>query len=75
MLPSRADLRTVLFCAAAASSFCAAAQLSDMDAYFGGFFTAFNMNAPPPPSRTEFVAAAAECAECKLTAKCVAVLP
>ena len=50
------------------------AELSDMGRYFSGFFVAFNTDAPPPPSRTEFVAAPAERAG-KITAKCIAVLP
>ena len=41
---------------------------------FGGFFDVFNVDAPPPPSRTEFVGRAAQ-AKGQVTAKCVAAMP
>ena len=51
------------------------AELGGMSSYFAGFYAAFNVGAPPPPSRTEFVAAPAECPTCALTAKCIGLIP
>eukprot|EP00947_MAST-08B_sp_MAST-8B-sp1_P001082 g1082.t1 len=55
------------------------ADPSDVMPLFGGFYQAFNQNAPPPPSRTEFVgrSPAFQCssAPCPVLAKCVAVMP
>jgi hypothetical protein len=50
-------------------------ELGGMSSYFAGFYAAFNVGAPPPPSRTEFVAAPAECPTCALTAKCIGLIP
>ena len=48
-------------------------SLANVPALFTGFSQASNVAAPPPPSRTEFVARSL-CAGCVLTAKCVGVL-
>eukprot|EP00658_Telonema_sp_P-2_P070552 TRINITY_DN60019_c0_g1_i1.p1 TRINITY_DN60019_c0_g1~~TRINITY_DN60019_c0_g1_i1.p1 ORF type:complete len:228 (-),score=59.85 TRINITY_DN60019_c0_g1_i1:287-898(-) len=39
---------------------------------FEGFYQVFNLEHPPPPSRTEFQATS-ECTECQVLTKCIAV--
>ena len=56
-----------------------------IDPFFGGFHQAFNVEAFPPPSRTEFVGRSAgsrQCLEgsadaefCPVVSKCVAAVP
>ena len=46
-------------------------NLTDMDALFGGFYQVFNVGAPPPPSRGEFVTPSAT-ESCKVVVHCFA---
>lgn len=47
---------------------------NDMTKLFQGFYVAFNLNAYPPPSRTEFVGQSL-CEDCKVLVKCIALVP
>ena len=47
-------------------------NLTDMQTFFGGFYDAFNVGAPPPPSRAEFVALSATNESCKVVVHCCA---
>ena len=50
-------------------------QLSRMGDLFEGFYQTFNVDAYPPPSRTEFVGTPFSCESCAVLAKCVGAMP